>query len=77
MGAEYGEGGFRSYVNNVDPTDTALIGAIESIVLRFIPLWERVLSDLATKRKPVNMYVKFEHSDSDDSEYWVDGDVVN
>ena len=53
----YGEGQFRSYVNNIDPKDRIITPVIESIALRFVPLWERVLADLQSPRSPQDMYV--------------------
>ena len=66
VGLEYGEGSFRSYVNNLHPIkDKNLFKIIETIGLRFIPLFERVLMDLKSPYKPVNLYVSFSSWEED------------
>ena len=67
VGSQYGEGSFRSYINNLHPiNDKNLFKAIETIGLRFIPLFERVLTDLKTPYRPVDMYVSFSSWEQDD-----------
>ena len=70
--AVYGEGQFRSYINNIDPKDRIITPVIESIALRFIPLWVRVLVDLQSPRIPRDMYVSYPTAHYDDKDDWED-----
>ena len=69
VGHAFGEGTFKSYVNNLDPSNVVLLKSIERITARFVPLFERVLTDLRYPIQPAADMYQFMHSYSDyDSE---------
>ncbi|TFK53677.1 hypothetical protein OE88DRAFT_1626555 [Heliocybe sulcata] len=52
--SETGEVQHLSYINNLHPDDhKALYLTITTVLERFVPLWERVLADVASPQRPV------------------------
>ncbi|KZT14170.1 hypothetical protein NEOLEDRAFT_1052463, partial [Neolentinus lepideus HHB14362 ss-1] len=52
--SETGEVKHLSYINNLHPDDhKPLYSTITSILARFVPLWERVLSDVLSRQRPI------------------------
>ena len=75
-----GTGNFLSYVNNLDPQNVSLRDALENTLLKVIPMFERVLTDLHRSNplhqriKGAYKYTEWEEPDppehSDDEEGW-------
>ncbi|KZV97526.1 hypothetical protein EXIGLDRAFT_730457 [Exidia glandulosa HHB12029] len=57
------------YINNIHPSNTTLLDAVESIVAAFVPLFERVLTDLLPENAiPLRVSDKYERSKSGEPE---------
>lgn len=54
------------YINNIPASDAALVSAVESIVGAFVPLFERVLTDLLPENRiPLRVPDEYEREETD------------